>query len=234
MGLETRSFDDPVLVTAVGRYTPAERSGLVAGDIILAFGTHKPSELKEDPELVDRIGAKDWLAVLRGPVYFKLQPRDGLAGATFEAATPLENVEIPAEGPGWYSCSAGMQSDGSLMLVPETISPFWVFMPVLLYARYRLWQMMTGAVLVYGITAMMGLVPFVLTYVVTSLPILTSGAYLIRSIAEKQGFAKRGDIMIATSGDIAALEVETYKRNQAARKPAPPPKSVEAVTDGAV
>lgn len=233
MPMETRSFDDPVLVTTVVRYTPAERSGLVAGDIVLSFGAHKASALKEDPELVERIGAKDWLTVLRGDVYFKLQPRDGLNGATFEPATPLENIEIPVEDSSWFVCSAGMQSNGSLLLVPQYLSPFWTLIPVLLYARFRLWQMMTGAVLVYFIAAMMGVVPFILTYIVTSLPVLTSGAYLVRSAAEKQGYAKRGDVMIASNRDAAALEIETTKRSQAARKPQPAPKVTEPVMDGA-
>lgn len=231
MPLENRSFDDPVLVTAVGRYTPAERSGLLAGDIILMFGPHKSAALKEDPDLIHRIGGKDWLVILRGGVYFKLQPRDGLEGATFEASTPLENIAIPVEDQSWFTCHCGMQSSGSILLVPQHISAVWAFVPVLLYTRYRLWQMLTGSVLVYGIAAMMGLVPFILTYVVTALPVITSAAYLVRSASEKQGYARRGDVMVASGRDAAALEVETGRRNRAQRNPQVRPKT-EPVLEG--
>ena len=233
MPMETRSFDDPVLVTAVLRYTPAERSGLVQGDLILSFGARKTSDLKDDPEFIQNIGAKDWLTILRGDVYFKLQPRDGLEGATFEAATALDQVSVPVDDGKWLHYSSGMQADGILLLMPERISGLWSIVPVMLYTRYRLWQMLTGAFLVYGIAAMMGLVPFILTYVVTSLPVLTSGAYLIRSAAEKQGYAKRGDVMVANGSDAAALEIETTKRSRAARKPPLPTPKTEAVIDNA-
>lgn len=232
MPMETRSFDDPVLVTAVGRYTPAERSGLIAGDLVLTFGPHKSSALKEDPDLVQRIGGKDWLTILRGEIYFKLQARDGLAGASFEATTPLDNVSIPAEGPSWFTCSCGMQADGTTLLIPEKISPLWTFLPVILYTRFRLWQMLTGAVLVYCLSAVMGFEAFLLAYFVSSLPVLTSGAYLMRSASEKQGYAKRGDVMVASWSDAAALEIQTAKRIYAARHPAPVPK-VEPVMDAA-
>jgi hypothetical protein len=101
-------------------------------------------------------------------------------------------------------------------------------MPVLLYTRYKLWQMLTGALLVYGIAAFMGLVPFILTYIVTSLPVLTSGSYLIKSAAEKQGYARRGEVIVASMSEAAALELETAKRNREARKPQPVVKAAPA------
>lgn len=229
MATETRSFDDVVMVTSVARYTRAERSGLVAGDLVLSFGTHKPSELKEDPELIERIGPKDWLTILRGPVYFKMQPTEGIEGASFEPATPIESVEIPVDGPSWFNCTTGQQADGTTLLLPEHISPFWSLVPVMLYTRYRLWQMLTGSILVYGIAALFGTVPFLLTYFVASLPVLTSGSYLLKSFAEKQGYAKRGDVMIASASDAAAFELETAKRVYAARHPAPVPKPEPAL-----
>ena len=123
MSTEPRSYESPALVTHVARYMPAERSGLVKGDLILAFGTHSASEVIADREIMAGLKSKDWLLILRGKIVFRLAFGEGVEGCLFEAANAVD-VEMPAgiEWPTWWG---GVQRDGAMVLVPDRLTRMW-------------------------------------------------------------------------------------------------------------
>jgi len=223
MKTETRTFDDLVKVSQVGRYTPAERIGLLAGDLILSFGIYSPSDISADSDLIAKIKRNDWLFILRGDVPFRLMFGEGIEGALFESAGPAENIIVPT-GVSWTQYWGGMQTTGQTIFVPDTISPWWAIVAPLLYARYRNWQMLAAVVLVWLVALTQGPVTFALAYLVSIAPAMFGGASLMRDALQKQGFVPRGTYSIARHTDVAALEIITCERLRLIRqnKPAAP------------
>lgn len=206
---ETRTFDDLVVVTAVQRFTAAERTGLIVGDFIISFGLHSPSLVLGDRDVLQDIKPADWLTVLRGGVMFRLSFNEGLQGIEFEAATPAELVEVPA-GTNWPHYWGGVQSSGSMVLIPDLISSLWTLFPPFLYARFRQWQMLTATLLVWGVGYLAGgMVVFIIAYASTAILPLIAGSNLLRQASEKQGYLSRGSYAIASYGQAAALEIAT-------------------------
>ncbi len=224
MKTEVRTFDDLVKVSQVGRYTPAERTGLLAGDLILSFGIHPPSDISADSDLIATLKRNDWLFILRGEVAFRLMYGEGIEGAQFESASPVENITVPT-GVSWMQYWGGIQTNGQTIFVPDTISPWWGLVPPLLYARYRNWQMLAAIMLVWLVAFTQGAVTFALAYLVSIAAAMFGGASLMRDALQKQGFVPRGTYSIARHTDVAALEIITCERLRLIRqnKPAAPP-----------
>lgn len=223
MQIETRTFDDLVVVTTVQRFTPAERTGLLVGDLIVSFGVHPPSLAIEDREILQTLKRTDWLTVLRGDVMFRLSFNEGLQGVEFEAATPAELIEVPA-GANWPHYWGGVQSSGGMILIPDNISSLWTFFPPFLYARFRQWQMLTANLLVLSVGYLSGgIVLFIIAYIATVILPLLKGSSLLREASIKQGYLARGSYAIASHSLVAALEMTTataIKENrELARRP---------------
>ena len=221
MKTELRTFDNPVLVTSVPRYTPAERNGFVAGDIILALGAHAPKDILEDPELARTLKRGEWLLMLRGGVAFRLAVGEGLEGCVFEATTPAEGVEVPSSGQ-WEGYWGGIQTGGAMVLVPDHISWAWALFPPLLYARFRNWQMLSAVGLVWTIAFVEGPVTFVLAYCIAVLAALAGGSGMLVDATKKQGYAPRGHYGLASYKSAAALELVTARILSPSAHPHPP------------
>ena len=224
MQIETRTFDDLVIVTTVHRFTPAERTGLLVGDFIVSFASCAPSAALEDRELLQTLKPTDWLTVLRGGILFRLAFSEGLHGLEFEAATPAELIDVPT-GATWPRYWGGVQSIGDMILIPEDLSCFWTFFPPFLYARFRQWQMLTATVLIWCVSYLSGgIVIFVIAYAATVILPLLTGSNLLREASMKQGYLARGSYAIASHSLAAALEIATANTIKESRELAKRPK----------
>lgn len=208
MSKETRSYEAPALVTHVARYMPAERTGLVKGDLILAFGNHSAAEVIADREIMAGLKSKDWLLILRGKIVFRLAYGEGVEGCVFESANAVD-VDMPAgiEWPTWWG---GVQRGGAMVLVPDRMTRVWALCPPLLFVRYRNWLMFTANMLVY-LTAYVveGPITASLAYLITVAVAYAGGPALLRDTSEKEGFVPRGRYAIASWTDAAGLELTT-------------------------
>jgi len=208
MKTELRTFDYPVQVISVNRYSKAERNGVIVGDLILSFGAHSPTELIEKPEMAAQLKAGEWLLMVRAGVPFRLAVREGLDGCTYEATTPAENITMPSSGQ-WENYWGGVQSGGAMLLVPENISWGWALFPPLLYARFHNWQMITAVGLVWCIALVEGPITFVLSYFISVAVALAGGSKMLIDASQKQGYAPRGSYGLASYSSAAALEIVT-------------------------
>jgi hypothetical protein len=211
MKTEQRTFDNPVQVINVERYSPAERNGLVTGDLILALGAHAPTEVLENPEVIASLKRGDWLLVRRGEIAFRLGVGEGLQGAAFEATTPAEDVTVPSDGQ-WVTYWGGTQTGGAMVLVPDHISWGWALLPPLLYARFHNWQMLSAITLVWCIALVEGPITFILAYLVAVAVAMAGGSHMLVDASKKQGYAARGHYGLASYQSAAALELETAER----------------------
>jgi hypothetical protein len=208
MSTEPRSYEAPALVTHVARYMPAERTGLVKGDLILAFGTHSATEVIADRELMAGLKRHDWLLILRGKVVFRLAYGEGVEGCVFETAQAVD-VDMP-QGIEWPTLWGGVQRGGSMVLVPDRMTRIGSLCPPLLFVRYRNWLMFTANVLVYLIAFVVeGPITTAIAYLITVAVTYAGGPALLRDTSEKEGFVARGHYAIASWTDAAALELTT-------------------------
>ncbi len=210
MKTEQRTFDNPVQVTRVSRFTKAERNGLLAGDLILALGAHAPTDVLENPELATSLKHGEWLLVRREDIAFRLAIGEGLEGCTFEATTPAENVTVPSSGQ-WESYWGGVQSGGAMVMIPDHISWGWALLPPVLYARFHNWQMLTAIGFVWSIALVEGPVTFVLSYLLAVAVALVGGSTMLVDASKKQGYAPRGHYGLASYKSAAALELITAR-----------------------
>jgi hypothetical protein len=211
MKTEQRIYDNPVQVINVERYSPAERNGLVTGDLVLALGSHAPTEVLENPEVITTLKRGDWLLLRRGTVAFRLAIGEGLQGAIFEATTPAEDVTIPSDGQ-WVTYWGGTQSGGAMVLVPDHISWGWALLPPLLYARFHNWQMLSAIGLVWSIALVEGPITFILSYLIAVAVAMAGGSSMLVDASKKQGYAARGHYGLASYQSAAALELVTAEK----------------------
>mgnify|MGYP006270159789 FL=1 len=227
MKTELRTFDNPVLVTSVARYSKAERNGMVAGDLILMMGAHTPTDALEDPELATNLKHGEWLLILREDVAFRLAIGEGLEGCAFEATTAAENVTVPSSGQ-WETYWGGIQTGGAMVLIPDHISWVWALFPPVLYARFHNWQMLTAIALVWAIALVEGPITFTLSYLISVAVALVGGSAMLADASKKQGYAPRGHYGLASYQSAAALELVTAKLLKPRPHTAKPTLSMEA------
>jgi hypothetical protein len=208
MKTEQRTFDHPAQIASVARYSKAERNGLIAGDLILSFGSHSPTELIEDPGMASKLKPGEWLLMVRGGVPFRLAIGEGLEGCVYEATTPAENITLPSSGQ-WETYWGGVQTGGAMVLVPENFSWVWTLFPPLLYARFRNWQMITAILLVWGIALVEGPITFALSYIIAVAVAMAGGSRMLIDASQKQGYSPRGSYGLASYATAAALELKT-------------------------
>ncbi len=208
MKTEQRTFDHPVQVISVNRYSPAERNGLMVGDLILSIGAHSPTELFENPEMAAKVKRGELLLVMRDGVLFRLAVGEGLEGCVYEGATPAENLIIPSDDQ-WETYWGGIQIDGAMVLVPENLSWVWALFPPILYARFRNWQMLTAVALVLSIALVEGPITFLLAYVVSVAVAMVGGSKMLIDASQKQGYSPRGLYGLGSYASAAALEIRT-------------------------
>lgn len=210
MKTEQRTFDNPVQVTNVSRFSKAERNGLIAGDLILMLGAHAPTEALENPELATSLKHGEWLLMRRGDIAFRLAIGEGLEGCAFEATTPAENVTIPSDGQ-WVTYWGGVQTGGDMVLIPDEISWGWALFPPVLYARFHNWQMLAAIALVWAIALVEGPITFMLSYLISMAVAMVGGSTMLVDASKKQGYAARGHYGLASYQSAAALELVTAR-----------------------
>jgi hypothetical protein len=217
MKTELRTFDYPVQVISVNRYSKAERNGVIVGDLILSFGAHSPTEMIENPEMAAKLKTGEWLLMVRAGVPFRLAIGEGLDGCIYEATTPAENITLPSSGQ-WEKYWGGVQTGGAMVLVPELIFWGWALFPPLLYARFRNWQMIAAVGLVWCIALVEGPITFILSYLIAVAVALAGGSKMLIDASQKQGYAPRGSYGLASFSSAAALEIVTAEVLKAAKR----------------
>ncbi len=227
------SLDDAVEVETVARGSKAERIGLLPGDVILRFGRHAPSEVIEGPTLIGLLGRHENLTVLRGEVVFRLMVGGGLEGAEFIRARPLEGIALPSDEGDWISCHGALRRGTGMLVLPAETSAIWALVPFVCFVRFRLWQMAAATVLVYGIAAAMGLVPFILAYGTSMVTVAMGGSTLLRDAAARQGWLPTAKLFLAAAGDAPKLEVATAERWKIEKEKAAAAAAAAAKTAGA-
>jgi hypothetical protein len=205
---EPRTFNDIAKITAIDKGSPAERIGLMAGDHIIAFGTMSPLEILEDPQRLNAVKKADWLIVIRDKILFRVAASSGIEGAKYERGEPAIGIALPADD-AWIGYHACIELYKGLILIPEVISPFWALIPAALFARYRLWQMLTALMLVYGLSYAMNPMFLGLAYLVSTIAVIMGQSALLTNAAAKQGFVARCIYQLPPSADDAALELHT-------------------------
>ena len=196
-------------VRDIQRQSPADYLGLIVGDIILSLGRHEPIEGVETPSILDDLSSSpDWLVVLRDTVIFRVAPTGGAAGAVLEPHPLTEEIVHETEGT-WKGYYCSIRPGDAMLLIPESISVVWWFIPVIAYGHFRLWQMMGANLFLYGIGYVTSPLAFAVVYLSSVMILASGGPYMLRETAIKDGFLPRGRVAVGKPSDVAALELAT-------------------------
>ena len=210
MSVSTETFTGTaVRVTGVERLSPAEKLGLLQGDVLLRIGRREPLEALEMPSVLEEIGAeKDWITVMRDKVIFRISTVGGAMGVTLEPFPLQEEVTVSVNG-AWTPFYAAIRHDDALLLLPERIAAVWLPFPVIAYGYYRLWQMVAATVFLYGIGFATSTLAFVVIYCSSIVTLAIGGPIFLRDTAVKDGFMPRARVALASKDDAAHLELVT-------------------------
>jgi hypothetical protein len=196
-------------VKDVQKGMPADRIGLLPGDVILKLGKHEPIEGVEMPSVLDDLsGSHEWIVVQRDTIIFRISPVGGAMGAVLEAYPLPADIVLETEGP-WTLYHCCMRPNDAMILIPDRISPAWWPIPLIAYGYFRLWQMAAATVFLYGISFVVSQLAFGVVYVASVMILITGGPYLLRDTAYKDGYHPRGRLAIGKRSDVAALEMVT-------------------------
>ena len=210
MAVKTEVFSGMAArVKDIQKGTPAERMGLIPGDIVLKLGKHEPIEAVEMPSVLEDLsGSNEWIVIQRDAIIFRVSPAGGAFGAILEAYPIPDEITLETDGP-WMQYHSCIRPNDALLLIPDNISPIWWSVPVIAYGYFRLWQMMEATLFLYGIGYVTSPLAFGVVYASSVMILITGGPYLLRDTAFKDGFHPRGRIAIGRPGDVAKLEMVT-------------------------
>lgn len=203
------SYIGPVAkVAAIEKFSLADRSGLLVGDIILQLGNRNPLEAINDPDMLMSLGNKEWITILRDKVIFKVMFGSGLRGLELVQGELLDAVK-ERENPRWKSYLSAVRPGETLLILPEVPPAHWWPIPLIAYGYYRLWQMVGATLFLYGIGGAVGLLPFCLTYGISVFTFVAGGASALKDAAHKDGYLPRSKIALSSPDDIHELELVT-------------------------
>ena len=72
-------------VMTIEKLSPAEKLGLLPGDVILKLGMREPLEAIESPSMLAEIASeREWMVVRREAIIFRIALKGGAAGADLQ------------------------------------------------------------------------------------------------------------------------------------------------------
>jgi hypothetical protein len=205
-------------VTHTDRHTPAGKLGLMPGDLIFQFGKYSASEILETPYLLREIGREDWILVYRKGILMRLVTGGNMEGChCIPASVPSDITRLP-DDKEWIQYEYNLAADSGIFIVPNDINAAWSVFPLLVFARYRLWNLFVAVVMLYGIGFVLGPLILALIYLTTVILSAFGGVALLRDAAYKQGYIYMGKIGLLHEGDVDRLELMTKKMYEEAEE----------------
>ena len=205
-------------VASTDRGTPAGKIGLMPGDLIFQFGKYTASEVLATPYLLREVGREDWLLVYRKGLLMKLVTGGNMEGChCIPAQVPIEITGLP-DDKAWIHYEYNLAADSGIFIVPNDINAAWSVFPLLVFARYRLWNLFVAVVMLYAIGFVLGPLVLALTYLTTVILSAFGGVALLRDAAFKQGYIYMGKIGLLRESDVDRLELMTKKMYEEAEE----------------
>ena len=205
-------------VAYTDRGTPAGKIGLMPGDLIFQFGKYSAAEVLATPYLLREVGRDDWLLVYRKGLLMKLVTGGNMEGChCTPAPVPTEITGLP-DDKAWIQYEYNLAADSGIFIVPNDINAAWSVFPLLVFARYRLWNLFVAVVMLYAIGFVLGPLVLALTYLTTVILSAFGGVALLRDAAFKQGYIYMGKIGLLKESDVDRLELMTKKMYEEAEE----------------
>ena len=205
-------------VESTDRFTPAGKIGLIPGDLIFQFGKYSAGEILSMPYLLREVGREDWLLVYRRGILMKLITGGNMEGCHCVPASVPEDIKVLPDENAWIQYEYNLDANCGIFILPHIVNPAWALMPLLLFARYRLWNLFVAVIMLYILGLVLGPFVLALTYLTTVILCAFGGIALLRDAAYKQGYIYFGKIGVLNDADVDRIELMATRYSDAMKE----------------